>query len=75
MNKGHEIFLPFQHADHKKPAVKIENQYRKSKGAPDGVESIMKNLDKTYIKVESDFSHGQHEIFGGFSRPFHSTSN
>lgn len=35
----------------------------------------MKNLDKTYIKVESGFNYGLHETFGGFSRPFHSTSN
>ena len=40
----------------------------------DGVESIMKNLDKSYIKVESGFSYGLHETYG-FSRPFHSTSN
>ena len=35
----------------------------------------MKNLDKTYIKFESGFNYGLHETFGGFSRPFHSTSN
>ena len=28
-----------------------------------------------HIKVESGFNYGLHETFGGFSRPFHSTSN
>ena len=27
------------------------------------------------MKIESGFNYGLHETFGGFSRPFHSSSN